>query len=469
MTIKILKIFAVIFALVILGVAGLSYWLLKSSNLQRIVVENVVGKVTQNDAEKSAVQKALGFDSVRTYLILFLNNTEMRPGGGFIGVYALLQMDKGVPHLLKVEGTEILDNLGKKDFDSVAPAPISKNLKVSRWFFRDSNWSPDFASSSQKSIELFLKEGGAGNIDHIDAVVGFTPTVIEEVLKIHGPITVDGQEFNAQNFTEKLEYEVEYGYVKRGEDFAQRKNLLSDLAHGLLADMRFDIFKHYSDYYALVGKMFEQKQMAAYASDANEQQLLQLKNWTGVLTPNTGDYVLWADANLGSLKTDAVMNRELSYSIAPSGTDKFVATAKMKLTNTGKFDWRTSRYRDYARVFVPVGSSLLKADPNIDQGVENGRQWFGTFLSIEPGHSGEISFTYNLPDNIAAQIKSGDYKLNVDKEIGTIGTALTLGLDFGKKLVSATPGEETKSYGDNRYDFKTVLDTDKEFKVKLVN
>lgn len=465
---KIIKILAIVFVIIFLGVVGLSYWLLKSSNLQKIVVENVVGNVTQSPAEKNMVQKALGFESVRTYLVLFLNNTEMRPGGGFIGVYALLQMDKGVPHLLKVEGTEILDNLGKTNFESVPPAPISKYLKVTRWFFRDSNWSPDFALSSQKSVDLFLKQGAGGNVNHIDGVIGFTPTVIEEILKIHGPISVDGQEFTAQNFTEKLEYEVEYGYVKRGEDFAQRKNLLSDLSHALLADMRFDVFKHYSEYYSLIGRMFEQEQMAAYSADKEEQQILQQKKWAGTMTVSDGDYLLWADANLGSLKTDAVMKRELGYTIAPSGTDKFVATAKMKLTNNGKFDWRTSRYRDYARVFVPVGSVLLKPDPKIDWGVENGRQWFGTFVSVEPGHSEEVVFDYVLSENIVAQIKTGDYKLSVDKEIGTIGTKLTLGLNFGKNLVSATPGEQVANYGDSRYDLNVDLNTDQEFKVKLV-
>ncbi len=477
---KMLKIILIVILVGLAGLAVFGYWSWRSGNLQKTVVTEVSNRVLNNSDEKNLLQTIFGFDKPRTYLILFLNNTEMRPGGGFIGAYALVQMDKGTPKMLKVEGTEILDNTGKKNFDSIPPLPLAKYLKVSRWYFRDSNWSPDFSLSAQKSIELFLKQGGADNVDKIDAVVGFTPTVIEQILKIHGPITINKQEFNAQNFTEKLEYEVEYGYAQHGLEFAQRKNMLRDLAYGLVTDMRFDIFKNWHAYYDLLQEMLKEKQIAMYAQDNSEQEIFVKKDWAGKMLSNTGDYLLWADANLGALKTDVVITRQLDYSIVATGTDKFIATAKMKFTHKGKFDWRTSRYRDYARVFVPLGSKLIgvtgamdmekSTKPgSVDQGVENGRQWFGTFIAIEPGHTGELSFSYYLPENIVGQIKNGLYELTIQKQIGTNDTALTLGLDFGKKIVSANPGESPDKYGDSRYDVTTDLKEDKEFNVKLTN
>ncbi len=474
-----MKIFKIIFLtilLLIIGVAGFGYWSIRSGNLQKVVVKEVSAQLTTNPAEKNLLQTILGFEKPRTYLILFLNNTEIRPGGGFIGAYALLQMDKGIPHLLKVEGTEILDNTGKKDFESVAPDPITKYLKVSRWYFRDSNWSPDFAISSQKSAELFLKQGGLGEITGIDAVIGFTPSVIEEVLKIHGPIKINGEEFNATNFTEKLEYEVEYGYKSKGIEFAQRKNMLRDLAYSLLDNLRFDVFTKWQKYYDLSQRLLKEKQVVFYAQDNDEQNIFISKDWAGKMKPNVGDYLLWADANLGALKTDAVITRELTYIIAPTSTDKFVATAKMKFIHQGKFDWRTSRYRDYARVYVPTGSKFIKASGTmeaeksiktgvVDQGIENGRQWFGGFIAIEPGHTAELSFQYYLPENVATAIKNGEYDLLIQKQIGTNGVKLTLELDFDKKLVSAIPGENPNKYGDNRYDLSADLKEDREFKV----
>lgn len=473
---RILKIILITILVLIIGVAGFGYWSIRSGNLQKVVVNEVANQFVKNPAEKNLLQTVLGFEKPRTYLVLFLNNTEMRPGGGFIGAYGLLQMDKGTPSLLKVEGTEILDNLGKKDFESVAPAPLTKYLKVSRWYFRDSNWSPDFASSSQKSIELFLKQGGLGDLANIDAVIGFTPSVLEEILKIHGPITMNGEEFNSANFTEKLEYEVEYGYKSKGIEFAQRKNMLRDLAHALLANLRYDIFKNWQKYYDLSQRLLKEKQIVFYAQNNDEQNVLVSKDWAGKMKTNSGDYLLWADANLGALKTDAAMTRELSYYIAATNTDKFVATAKMKFIHKGKFDWRTSRYRDYARVYVPMGSKLIRSSGvmdiekstkvgTVDQGIENGRQWFGGFIAVEPGRTAELSFEYYLPENIASDIQNGEYVLLAQKEIGMSSVKLTLRLDFGKKLVSATPGENLDKHGDDRYDLSTDLMQDREFKV----
>lgn len=477
---KVLKIILLVVAFLLIGSSVFVYLSFRSGNLQKVVADKVTSKITTNNAEKGILNTILGFESPRTYLILFLNNTEMRPGGGFIGAYGLLQIDKGVPRLIKVEGTEILDNLGKKDFESVPPAPITKYLKVSRWFFRDSNWSPDFSLSAQKSVDLFLKQGGLVGAQKIDAVIGFTPTLIEEILKIHGPIKINGEEFNAQNFTEKLEYEVEYGYAKRGLEFAQRKNMLRDLAHGLLTELRFDIFKNWQRYYDLLQKVLKEKQVVAYASNSDEQAILFEKDWAGAMKPTSQDYLLWVDANLGALKTDAALERELSYVITPDKNGKFVATAKMKFIHKGKFDWRTSRYLDYARIFVPIGSQLIKANGamekekstkpgTVDQGIENGRQWFGAFIAIEPGRIGELSFDYYLPENVVAEIKKNNYELTVQKQIGTIANKLTLGLDFGKKLLSAYPGEKSTKHGDGRYDLVSDLKEDREFKVKLVN
>jgi len=477
---KFLKTSLVVIACLLAGISLLVYWAYVSGRLQKAVVNKVTDQVTSDVLEKGLLNKVLGFEGTRTYLILFLNNTEMRPGGGFIGAYGLLQVDNGVPHLLKVEGTEILDNSGNKDFESVPPAPLAKYLKVSRWYFRDSNWSPDFSVSAQKSIDLFLKQGGLGTVPKIDAVIGFTPTVIEEILKIHGPIKINGEEFNADNFTEKLEYEVEYGYSQRGLEFSQRKDIIHELAQSLMTELRLDLFKNWQKYYTLLQKVLKEKQIVMYSSNNEEQAVLSQKDWAGKMKPTSQDYVLWADANLGSLKTDVALDKELTYTIVPDKNGRFVAKVKMKFKHKGSFNWRISRYRDYARVFVPVGSELIKATgamdmeksskPGaVDQGIENGRQWFGAFIAIEPGQVGELSFEYYLPEIVVDQIRNNNYELTVQKEIGTIATKLTLGLDFGKKLISAYPGEAVSNYGDNRYDLVSDLREDRIFNVKLKN
>lgn len=475
-----LKIILLALVGVLLVVSSLVYRSWRDGSLKKFLVQEVANKISLSDLNSSFLTDALGFNGARTYLLLFLNNTEMRPGGGFIGVYALLQVDKGNTHLLKVEGTEGFDNNAKTDFESVPPAPLAKYLKVKRWYFRDSNWFPDFAFSSQKSMELFLHQSNILNVEKIDGVIGFTPTVMEEILKIYGPIKIDDQEFNAQNFTEKLEYEVEYGYAQKGIEFKDRKTIIGKMARSFLSQLKFAVIKDWSKYYQLAQRMLNQKQIVLYSTDKNEEAFLSARGYGGQMIKPVGDYLLWADANLGALKTDFSIVREMSYEIIPTSSGKFLATAKMKFVHTGRFDWRTSRYRDYARVFVPIGSQLQASTGQmeieksnqvgkVDSGIENGYQWFGAFVAVEPGQSKELSFSYYLPDNIVNSIKNNQYDLSIQKQIGTLSTKLTLGLDFGKNLVAAYPGEGFAKHGDTRYDLVSDLSVDREFKVKLAN
>ncbi len=421
-------------------------------------------------SESEVLKDFFGFTSVKTYLILFLNNTELRPGGGFIGAYAIVRVDKARFSLLKVEGTEILDNYAPS-FVAEPPAPLKKYVLVDRWNFRDANWSPDFALSSQKALELYHKEGGLAAKD-INAVIGITPTVLEGVLGITGPITVDGQTFNRTNFTERLEYQVEKGFLEQGKTALERKDILGDLGKVLESRLKTDLFKHWSAYWALARRMLGEKQVMVYSTNPDTQTKVAALGWSGEMTPVTGDYLLYADANLAALKTDAVMKRSIAYTITPTSSGRFVAEVAMRYEHTGKINWRISRYRSYARVFVPAGSKLVDvvggvAKTPIDQGIEASRQWFGTLVDVAPGAQADLRFKYYVAPTVAAQIQQGDYALSIQKQLGTNGVGLTLGLNFGRPVVAAHPGEPSELHEDNRYDLHTDLSVDRQFDVSL--
>lgn len=473
---KIIFIFCLIFSALLIAVAALAFLFFRFEEVQKIAVSEAVDVITGKVLNVNLAREMLGFNKPQTYLVLFLNNTEIRPGGGFIGAYALVRVNKAIPELIKVEGTEILDNNAPLDFESVPPLPIKKYLNTDQWFFRDSNWSPDFALSAVKALNLYRREEGV-LADQIDAVIGFTPTAIENFLAIAGPIIVDGEEYNAENFTEKLEYEVEYGFSQKGKNFDERKNILKDLTQAVSVSALKNIFKQWSSYYGLALKMLAEKQIMFYSSNAESQKVLSEQKWTGEMETANCDYLLWVDANMGALKTDVAIERELTYQFAPAENGNYLARVKMKYAHKGTFDWRISRYRDYARVYVPSGSVLVafrgamikeknSAPGPVDQGIENGRQWFGAFIAIEPGQTGELIFEYYIAPAVAARIKNNSYKLIVQKQLGSVNTRLTLDLDFGKKLTFSAPGENAEKQGDGRYNYSTVLKTDSEVEIR---
>lgn len=464
----------------ILGGAIFLYSSFRSGKLQKFVF-NTAFKSTSSTLpikngdvlDSDLLKKVLGLESPQYYLLLFLNNTEIRPGGGFIGSYAVLKMENGQPQILKVEGTETLD-LGSQPFESEPPKVLSDNLKIKTWQFRDSNWSPDFASSSEKALELYKKENGL-EADKINAVIGITPTVFEGVLDILGPVQINGEEFTAKNFTEKLEYEVEYGYKNKNQDFETRKSIMSGLSEVIMSKFKTNLLFNWSKYYALGEQMIEEKQLLFYDTDPEMEKFLANRGWSGQVKQTVGDYLMWVDANLGAWKTDASIKRSLSYQINPTDSGKFLATVKMNYDHVGKIDWRTSRYLSYARLYVPVDSEIVEVvsggksivGKQIDSGQDLGKQWFGIKIEVPPQNSKELIYKFYLSPIIVNQINSGNYDLLVQKQAGIVETNFTLDLDFGKKIIAATPAEGQKHWGDNKYNFNTNLKTDSNFAITV--
>ena len=467
-------------AVVVLLLAGGTFYTWKYiSNIDILntdIVRNVVVKqLGEDNAFLFDLMPAfLGFSEPQTYLVLLLNNTELRPGGGVIGTYATIRVDQGKIDILALDGTENLDRHAPDDWRLPPPVPMTTYLGVDRWYFRDSNWSPDFRIDAERAMEFYVAEGGIASSE-IDGVVGVTPTVLEEILRLVGPITIEGIEFTADNVTEVLEYQVEYAYKDAGIAVQDRKKIIHPLLLTVLERAKANILTEYKTYMQLGESLAEQKHILFYHSNIAHQSLLESNGWAGRVGQTEDDYLLWVDANLAALKTDHAMNRHLTYSIVGKEGDRYRAKATMTYEHTGQFDWRTSRYITYARVYVPEGSELIDVEGvlksgavittnMVDRGIELEKQWFGTMFSIEPQQVKELTFTYLLPERIGGD---GTYALLAQKQLGSIDHALTLDLDFATLLRTAEPAEIEEEWYDGVYRYTTDLTVDREFRVEL--
>ncbi|OIO20233.1 MAG: hypothetical protein COY69_03275 [Candidatus Magasanikbacteria bacterium CG_4_10_14_0_8_um_filter_32_14] len=443
------------------------------------VQQQIVNKFGEDNAQLvNLFPSLLGFDSPKTYLILFLNNTELRPGGGFIGSYATLHFDQGKTNILQMGGTE---NINVSSSALTPPKIMTEKLKVDRWFFRDSNWSPDFVESSKKTLEFYQAGDNIGAKD-ISGVIGITIDALEKLMKVTGPFVVEEIEFTADNVIEKLEYEVEYGYDDKGISFSERKDIMKTFMLALMNHLKDNFFKNIYIYQELALSLLNDKNIVIYSLSPNIQKIVDEHDWSGRMKENSGDYIMWVDANLGALKTDRVIKRNLNYNLSLD-KDYYKAVASMVYTHTGSFDWRTTKYLTYARVYVPLDSKLIsvqvgdqiwqknniKNNFEVDSGVENGKQWFGTYLSIEPGKQKTVNFTYSLPSNITKIIQNKNYSLLVQRQIGMNNVDLTMHLEFDTTRVvsSALPAENEVDWNDNIYNYSSDLKEDLEFDVKF--
>lgn len=430
-----------------------------------------------------------GLEEPSSILLLFLNNNELRPGGGFIGSYGVLEMFGGDIARLETADVYTLDRAVEEQVTRTPPRPLSQYNEATNWFFRDSNWSPDFATSSMQTIELFLEEVGFLSVDstvpatdHIDHLVALTPTYASDLLEITGPINVAGQTFTSQNVAELLEYQVQYGYAQQGVPEAQRKEILADLVNEMKSRLYALPAVQWPAVYEATQLALKEKQLLLYSTDETLKNVLIHAGWMGSVDSTTVDTLMVVDANLASLKSDPVVERDVIYEFYQNTSEQWVGRVAIHYKHTGTFDWKTTRYRTYTRVYLPMGTELLNVEGSwlndktqnptrsmgtIDVVDELGLTSFGAFTSVEPGEESTLTFEFALAPSIWEAIKSDVYVLTVLKQAGAQNNTLTLDLNFDKNVTHAVPGEDSDEWGDDVYHLNTILDQDLEVTVEL--
>jgi len=396
-----------------------------------------------------------GYPNSSNYLVLLQNSDELRPTGGFLGTLGVLQTNLGDLVKFRTSDAYHLDMPASLDakFQVAPPAPIAKYLGTNRWFLRDSNWSPDWPTSAQKIQWFYYNEAKYNsdpeikNTPQFNGVVAITPRLVTDLLYIVGPIKVGGQEYNKDNFTDLLQYEVEMAYRDKGVSEWDRKKVIGDILKELKTRLFALPTDRYLDLLGALNTNIEKKNILFYFNDSQVQGIARSLNWSGEIQSVSGDYLMLVDANLAAFKTDRVMEKKLSYSLEQKDGG-VVAKVTMNYKHTGGFDWKTTRYRSYVRIYVPQGSELIKAEGLSDGEVAKGEEdfgragaaktYFGGFVSIEPGKSDTITFEYRLPQAITNQIEAGNYSLYLQKQPGNNIQEMDVALRFNNKIKGRT-------------------------------
>ncbi|MEK7451812.1 MAG: DUF4012 domain-containing protein, partial [Patescibacteria group bacterium] len=416
---------------------------------------------------------------------------ELRPSGGFAGSYGIAKVTKGTVESIKTADVYALDRAASQVVTEPAPFPLQKYNETPVWFFRDANWSPDFVVSAQKFMELFVRESSVLATDvqeiipsanNLDGVIAFTPLFIIDVLKIIGPLTVGGQTFTSENIYSTLEYQVEKGFAKQGLPESQRKEVIGDLMQEMLVKVSDLPLSDWFRIFNAIEHAFQTRQFFVYHANKETESILEKVGWAGNYVLNTQDVQLVVDANLASLKTDPSVDRTIKYALFKNTSGEWIGRTTLTYKHVGAFDWKTSRYRTYTRLFVPKGSELIRVtgafqndrikNPEKDVGTadiseELGMTVFGAFTSIEPGETHALIFEYKIANTVKTAIDRGFYDLTVFQQNGAFKKSLTLDLNFDTQVMYATPPEDSREWGDKHYRLNTILDQDKRFEVGL--
>jgi len=298
----------------------------------------------------------LGKERKQRYLFVFENNTEMRPTGGFMGSFALIDIDRGEITNIEVPGGGTYDMQGSLDTDVIAPEPL--RLIADRWEFQDSNWFADFPTAAEKMIWFYEHSGGPTP----DGMIVVTATLMERLLEIYGPISMPeyGREFTAENFVEETQKIVELEYDKEEN---KPKKVIGDMAPILLDKMLNANPEELIATLEVLGNSLAERHIMLYHRNEIIQNELQKHNWTGEVKATDQDYLMIVNANIAGGKTDGVIDQDVDLKTEISENGEIINTLTFTRTHNGIKNQGFSGVNNvnYLRVYVPKGAELINA------------------------------------------------------------------------------------------------------------
>jgi len=412
-----------------------------------------------------------GYPSEVNYLVLLQNNDELRPTGGFLGTYGILKIKNGDIISFDTHDIYHLDMPAQDKMNVTPPEPIRKYLN-DRWYLRDANWSPDWPTAAKIINEFYQTESNlnpeAEKISKFSGVIAITPKLITDFLKITGPVVVEGQAYDQNNFQDLLQYRVEKGYTVLGVSSWNRKEVISEISKELKIKILDLPPTKWSEIMNTVVNNLTEKNLLFYSADNQLENIAVQNGWAGEIKNYYGDYFMVVDANMGALKTDAVMSRSINYKIT-QGNNGLFSKLTLNYAHNGKVDWKTSDYKSYTRVYVPLGSQLIKINgyenQAIDTGDEFGKTWFGFYLIVAPGKISNITLEYKLPSAI---MLNNNYGLYIQKQPGKELDNLSVDLSFKNGIKSYSPASlSMKKINSTTIKWEGDLGIDRSFEIRF--
>lgn len=387
----------------------------------------------------------LGNPEPRQYLLLFQNDAELRPTGGFLTAYATLKITKGKIEPGISEDIYTLDNGFKKKVP--APDPIKKYLPlVYQWNLRDMNLSPDF-KVSMDTFTMHMQDSTAK--PEYDAIIAIDTEVPVRILKVLGPIGVSGYggKFSAENDPRcdcpQVIYELENIITKPTYEIREgRKSILGPLMNSMLANMMGSPKAKWAEFFNIFVESIEQKHLLMYFKDENKQLAAEALGAAGRISAYTsGDYLHINDSNFAGAKSNLFVESEVTQEITVNEDGS--ATKKLTLTykNPRKGDncnleagqlCLNGVLRSWTRLYVPKGSTLKSGrgfEADMETSEDLGYTVLEGFFTLAPQSVKKLEVEYTIP---AGTVQGDDYKLLIQNQPGTDPVKHTITIN-GKK------------------------------------
>lgn len=368
----------------------------------KIDVEKIKDLINQTTEVSRFIPDVLGANKNTTYLVLFQNNLELRPTGGFIGSYGLVTFEKGRLSDMIISDVYSIDSQLKGHIEP--PDVLKEQLGITSWYLRDSNWDPDFTESAKRAEWFLDKEIGKS----VNGVIAVNLDPIKELLSFTGPIFLSdlNEEISTTNFYDKAQEEVNNNSFLTD---SRKTSFLTPLTRNILSDFSKTDTKRRFEMLRILYHNFESKDIQVFLHNEKVQKFFSESNWDGSINSNRcatdcyQDLVGLVEANVGQNRANQFIKRNVAVEVSIIN-GKIVRNLKFDIINTANASLGPpGKYKVYLRLLIPKEVNIITG--KVEQVIE-----------VLPGESKSAEFVWESA--MPSGIDKDKYYLHYRKQSG---------------------------------------------------
>ncbi len=376
----------------------------------------------------------LGSPNPKTYMVVFQNDKELRPSGGFLTAYTFATMTRGKVTTDKTDDIYNLDvSVPNKPR---APTAILRYLPlVDNWNLRDANLSPDFRVSMGTFESMYRK---SAQYRPNNGYIGVDTYFLQSLLRLTGPVKTasTGDTFTADNVVEKMEVYAEKVFLNA----ANRKGFLGELMKEVMGRITKAKSDQWSTIIQTLITSFNEKHILLDSKDQDVQKLIEKYDWAGRIKEYDGDYLHINDTNFAGAKANLYITEKIIQEFKVSIDGEVTKKVTVEVTNPAKSDgFLNGPYRDWVRMYVPKGSQFVSSsDGDVRTGItedELGKTMFENFFIARPlGYSSSNKATWSVTYKLPFKVTGHELKLLQQKQPGVSGPDLVIKVNGQVKI-----------------------------------
>ena len=359
----------------------------------------------------------LGYQQEKKYLLLFQNNSYLRPAGGYITSYGVFQIKDGK---LLGEGSFDINSLDKS---------INKQAKIPTAILSDINpnqpnidFSPDFKTTAQEFGSLYHNSTGK----NFDGIIVIDSQLITNLLRILGPTVVQDKIFSVSDEYQCSCPQVVYEIQMMTRE--QKKDIVSYLVNGLLIKSLSAQRPLWLPLIKEIINSAKEKHLMIYFPQKAEEETVESLGIAGDTANHNGDYLLITNTSLNGEAAPIYSKRSVRQDIEISNDKSVTKTLTLHYSNPYPTKCHpvepsycfNQSYDNLIRIYVPKNSELVTSEgaKEIFSSHDEGDKTVLTgLITLQPLGETEIKIKYRLPFK-AEYSSRNPYSLFVQKQSG---------------------------------------------------